>query len=466
MSKNLPRGKQARSLKTGFDFRILSIGKILDLCKLGEISPIDVARICAGRVKKLENKYHAWVFFDQEKLLQDAKKIELSIKRDGLLELSGIPVGVKDIFNTVDFPTEMGSPIWKNFTPGNDARVVYYLRHAGAIIPGKTVTAEFAVHTPGETLNPHDITRTCGTSSSGSAVAIALGMVPASFGTQTAGSIIRPASYCGVWGFKPSFGFIPRTGILKTTDSLDSVGFFTSQLGDARRIFDVIRVKGQNYPISNATINDLSRQHKAKNLPWRVALVKTHLWKNVQSYARDSLVGWAKKLVGLRDIHLEEVELPMIMNNSHQVHSTIYDKSLSYYFGDEYKKASLVSPILNGLIKHGLGLSMNEYLDALEMQIRMVHVMDRFFKNWDILISVSTSGVAPLLTEEESADPCLVWTLAQLPVVGAPVFSHNALPFGAQIVARKYNDLLLLDFVHYLRNINMVPLGPNPLLKL
>lgn len=121
MLKNLQREKPARRLKKGFDFRTLSIEKIFDLYKSGLISPIEVAKICAKRVKKLDNIYHSWVFFDQKKLLEEAKKIELSIKAEGLHDLSGIPVGVKDIFNTIDFPTEMGSPIWKNFTPGNDA---------------------------------------------------------------------------------------------------------------------------------------------------------------------------------------------------------------------------------------------------------------------------------------------------------------------------------------------------------
>ena len=125
---------------------------------------------------------------------------------EALGTLAGVPVGVKDVFNTLDLPTEMGSPLWRGFTPGNDARSVFGLRRRDAVIAGKTVTAEFAVHTPGPTTNPHDPTRMPGTSSSGSAAAVAAGMVPVALGTQTAGSIVRPASYCGVFGFKPSFG--------------------------------------------------------------------------------------------------------------------------------------------------------------------------------------------------------------------------------------------------------------------
>src|SRR3990167_8157472 len=204
-------------------------------------------------------------------------RIEKEVEEFGINEarlLECIPVGVKDIYNTADFPTQMGSPLWKDFTPGNDARAVYHLKRQGANIVGKTVTAEFAVHALDKTLNPYDATRTPGTSSSGSAVAVSMGMVPAATGTQTAGSIVRPASFCGVYGCKPSFGTIPRTGMLKTTDSLDQIGFFTVHAEDLRRLFDSMRVKGENYPISNAALADESRQ-KSKGDKWRVGFART-----------------------------------------------------------------------------------------------------------------------------------------------------------------------------------------------
>src|SRR3989344_6066378 len=350
------------------NFFTLSIEKILKLYKVGKISPVDIAKISILQVENLEKAYKAWVCFDKDKLMQAAKLAEKSLQDGAIKELLGIPVGVKDIFNTVDFPTEMGSPIWKGFKPGNDARVVYYLRQAGALIPGKTVTAEFAVHTPGITLNPHDKSRTPGTSSSGSAVAIALGMVPATLGTQTAGSIVRPASYCGIWAFKPSFGLIPRTGILKTTDSLDTVGFFVYHLEDIKRVFNVIRVKGEDYPISNSILCNKTRQNKQKGKPWKVAFIKTHLWKYAQPYAKNSLTKWVNEINKLKDIIVQEVELPKIMRSSHDVHSIIYDKSLSYYFRKEFKKSTLVSNIMKDLIKHGNKISLQIYRDALKIQ--------------------------------------------------------------------------------------------------
>ena len=200
--------------------KLPSISTMLASYRDGSLTPTDVAERCIAAVDKHESSVHAWECFDRQKLVCQAEQSTARI-RDGNepRPLEGLPVGVKDIFNTADFPTQMGSPLWQGFTPGNDARVLYDMKRLGAIVPGKTVTAEFAVHSLGKTLNPHAGNRTPGTSSSGSAVAVATGMVSVALGTQTAGSIIRPASFCGVWGCKPSFGLVPRTGTLKTTDS-------------------------------------------------------------------------------------------------------------------------------------------------------------------------------------------------------------------------------------------------------
>ena len=181
------------------------IKDILKKIKKKKITTSEIAEQCIERIEEYNDKYKVWVSYDEKKLHEQSDKISERIGNgESIRVLEGIPVGVKDIFNTYDFPTQMGSPLWKGFTAGNDARFVYYLKEAGAIIPGKTDTAEFAVHAIGNCLNPHDVTRTPGTSSSGSSVAVALGMTPAAIGTQTAGSIVRPASFCGVYGCKPS----------------------------------------------------------------------------------------------------------------------------------------------------------------------------------------------------------------------------------------------------------------------
>ncbi|MBI4065719.1 amidase [Candidatus Kaiserbacteria bacterium] len=434
-----------------------SIGEIIEKYVRKELAPRDVAADALQNIAELDPLYFAWVSAADAKWperVQNEAEI-FGINEKNLLEY--IPVGIKDIYNTRDFPTQMGSPLWKDFTPGNDARAVYYLKRAGAIVAGKTVTAEFAVHALDKTLNPYDTSKTPGTSSSGSAVAVSLGIVPLATGSQTAGSIVRPASFCGIYGMKPSFGLIPRTGTLKTTDSLDTLGFFVLHAEDLRRGFDALRVRGENYPISHAALSDVVRQQKTAKQPWRVALVKTHTWKHAPDYAKEALLGFVKKLTAV-GMDVTETELPEAMAHTHKVHETIYNKSLSYYFAKEYTKTEFVSPIMNELIASGNAIAPEQFAKALADQNELIYAMDDFFKNFDILISLSTAGEAPPREVTELPDPALMWTLAHLPVVSAPVFaSPGGLPFGMQVAARKYNDCLLLSFIEELRAKSLIP---------
>lgn len=444
-------------------FLSLSIGEILQRISERKITPIEIAEHCIDRIEELNSVYKVWVTFSREILFEQARKISERISAgEKIRSLEAIPVGIKDIFNTVDFPTQMGSPLWKDFTAGNDARIVYYLKQAGAMIPGKTDTAEFAVHAIGNCLNPHDISRTPGTSSSGSAVAVSLGMVPAAIGTQTAGSIVRPSSFCGVYGCKPSFGLIPRTGMLKTTDSLDTIGFFTSRYEDLQKIFEVIRVHGENYPLSHFALNDSVRQNKKQGSKWKVAFIKTDTWEFAYDYAKESIEEFVKKLNKTDDIDATEVKLPSELSSSHQVHQTIYDKTLSYYFKEEFKNSESVSAIMNDIITRGNKISVKEYHQALTEQERHIHSAENFFENYDIIISLSTAGDAPPRDEIEKPDPSLIWTMTHLPVVSVPAFiSPSGLPYGIQIAARKYNDLLLFRFTDYLRKQGLIPEGAN-----
>ncbi|MBF0300011.1 MAG: amidase [Oligoflexia bacterium] len=441
----------------------LSISDIIKKYQKGEITPSDVATICINRVEKLEEKCKAWVSFSEDNLEEQAKLLKKNVDiTTSRLPLLGIPIGVKDVMNTIDFATEMGSPLWKGFLPGNDARIIYQIKSNGAIVAGKTVTAEFAVHTLGKTLNPYDSNRTPGTSSSGSAVAVATGMVPASLATQTAGSIMRPASFCGIYGIKPSFGLIPRTGILKTTDSLDSIGYFVHHFEDIPMMFEVLRVHGKNYPISNTKVG---RKKLAKRVPeklWRVAFFKTHTWEDAHGYAKKSMLEWVRNFHDIKDVEFHEVELPSHFEGIHEVHDRIYYKALSYYFKEEYKKKELVSPIMNEIIEKGMEISIKSYKEALKEQVYLLQTMDSLFEKYDIGLSLSTAGEAPLREELERPDSCLMWTLLHLPVIGIPVFtSPSGLPFGVQLMARKYNDYSLFEFASYLRSINLIPAKSN-----
>lgn len=444
------------------DFKQHSMQVLHQALSAYRATPEDLARQCIQVQASTEPGAKAWVAFDGEKLLAAARAAAARLGSGAALRpLEAMPVAVKDIFNTADFPTQMGSPLWAGFTPGNDARAVFNLKRAGALVPGKTVTAEFAVHTLGKTLNPWAAERTPGTSSSGSAVAVALGVVPAALGTQTAGSIIRPASFCGVWGMKPSFGLIPRTGMLKTTDSLDTVGFFAGHAADLSGVFDALRVHGRDYPMSDRAFTDMARQSAPSSRPWRVAVVRPHVWQHAPDHAKLALSQWLQTLQADPRFEVEDATLPEEMAECHPLHATIYNRALAYYFKEEFNKAELVSPVMNALIVAGQRISSASYSSALERQVELARLMDRFMRGFDVLVTLSTAGEAPLRHVEERPDSALMWTLTQLPSINAPVFrspvrgavagaqgAGQGLPYGLQLVARRYNDPLLLQFVH------------------
>lgn len=440
-----------------------SVGQIIESYRQKAAGPVEVARMCIERVERLEGKYQAWVCFSPDKLLEQAGAVEARLAEgDEIRALEGVPVGVQDIFNTIDFPTGMGSSAWQGFTPGNDARVVYHVKTAGGVVPGKTVTSEFGAHAPAKTLNPHDITRTSGAATCGSAVAVALGMVPVSLGVQAADAIIRSASYCGVYGCKPSFGLIPRTGMLKCADSLDTIGYFAGRLEDLERVFDAVRVHGLDYPVSNAALNDPARQNKPHSRPWRVALTRNHVWKYAYPYAREAFEGWAKKLSGVSDIEVTEIDPPPDMELAQDVHRTIYDRAITHYYRKELTET--YSPVLKEILKRGEAIPVPDYHRALRTQESLARCMDDLLQSYDVMISLSTAGEAPLLGENEVPDPAaLMWTLTHLPVISAPVFtSPGGLPFGAQLAARRYNDHLLFKFAACLCSEGMLPEGVNP----
>ncbi len=433
----------------------------------GKLDSISLAAECIDKTAKLNSKFRVWANFDPDLLMRRARDVKVSmLQNKSWRALEGIPVGVKDIFNTAEFPTEMGSEIWRGFTPGNDARVVYYLKNAGGLIAGKTTTAEFAVHALNETLNPHNIKVTPGTSSSGSAVAVCLGIVPVALGTQTGASIARPASFCGVYGFKPSFGLLPRTGSLKTTDSLDTVGFFVANPTDLRRVFDVLRVHGPNFPISHRSLMDHSRQAKPFDRPWKIAIVKTHTSLSAPEYAQKALIDFVLKLDQLNSIKLFELSLPSEFEKSHDIHTTIYEKSLSYYFAEEYKQSGRMSEIMQEMLARGGAIPAHTFIQSLQSQELLIQRMDEILSEYDACICLSTAGEAPLRNVLEEPDSSLIWTLTHLPAINIPLFrSPSGLPFGLQLFARKYNDYLLLNFLDVLLSEGLIPAHPYPLLK-
>lgn len=440
----------------------LTATELIKLISSKQCSVKDVATSCLNQTLQIEKDLSAWAHLNPDLIETQAKKLDakLSSAKEKIGSMLGVPIGIKDIFNTKQMPTQMGSPIWKGFEPGNDARVVHYLQMADSLLFGKTVTAEFAVHAPGPTKNPHNLAHTPGTSSSGSAAAVAARMVPIALGTQTAGSIIRPSSYCGIFGFKPSFGLLPRTGVLKTTDTLDTIGFLARSVDDLRLTFDTIRVKGRDFPVSEKALNDTLRQNKCNSRPWKIGIVKGPKWNSAELYAQHAFLAWTKNLSALANVNVEEISLPAEFENAHQVHSTIYDRTLAYYFQREFEKHALVSSNIYEIITRGNQISLAQYKEALAAQDHLYMILDQLFDTkCDILIGLSTGGEALKdLNSVDRPDNCLIWTLCGAPAMNIPAFTGPlGLPFGAQIVGRRYNDYQLLDFAQLLQNSGLIP---------
>ncbi len=438
-----------------------SIPELIQDIETGSISFRDMADSTALAIEDKEVDTLAWVCFDLDKLKLEADQAFAKYKsRGSMLAIEGIPFGVKDIFNTSFFPTQMGSPIWKNFTPGNNARVVDSLLLAGGLVAGKTVTAEFAVHALNETRNPHDLSKTPGTSSSGSAAAVATGMVPFALASQTAGSIVRPASFCGVWGMKPSFGMIPRTGVLKTTDSLDTIGFIAAHAKSLRPILDHTRVRGPDYPFVYKNVDARGAYPKSEQLPWRVGFVKTHTWHHAKDYAQQAIGGLANRIGNEKGFDLEEIDWPDELLASHEAHSIIYAKSLAYYFQNEAKMSSQISPIMSEMIAAGETISLATFSAALRQQESICAKLDRLLAPYDFVLSLGTSSSAPPRGVEELPDPSLIWTLGHVPSIAAPMFRcPDDLPFGAQFISRRWNDYLLLQGIEELVDRGILPPG-------
>jgi len=427
---------------------------VADDCDLAR----DIVEQSIQRIQNIDPIVDAWVHFDPTIIRQSAEEQITRLKTlDELPPLAGVPMGVKDVFNTRLYPTEMGSAIWKGFTPGNDARVVEVAEYNGAVLMGKTHTAEFAVHAPGPTKNPYDLSCTPGTSSSGSAVAVATGMVPIAFGTQTAGSTIRPASYCGVFGFKPSFGLLPRTAVLKTTDTLDHVTVFARSVEDVGLAFDTVRVRGSNYPFVEKNVDQ--RINKPADGTWKIALVKGPRWDAATPFAQSKLLDIAQSVSNCNGIEVNEIALPSTFDDIHDLHELIYCKSLSYYFKEEAKQRDKLSDSFLDMIDRGETITADAYKDAMAMQSKISQQLTSFFDDYDAILTLSAGDVAPAAdTVTDVPDNCLVWTFCGTPALNIPTEqSPSGLPIGVQLVASKYADYDLLNLARRLGREGVLP---------
>ena len=414
----------------------------------GKLAPSEWARICCDVIEAFDTDLKAWSYFDKEQVITNAKKlddIDWELQKPAQV-LAGAPLGVKDIFNTKEHPNSMGSEARKGYWPGNDARVVTWARLLGAQMIGKTTTAEFAVHWAPETLNPRDPERIAGTSSTGTAVAVATGMVPAAFATQSAASIARPASYNGVVGFKPSFGLIPRTGILKTCDTLDTVGWMARNIEDVQLLLFALRVKGENFPVIERGIHHNIARY-AEKTRFKIGVLKAPGTENVEEDIKEKMLEVVLQLNNWPGIEIVEIDLQKALATAHETHAKIYNKSLAYYFQRELRDIELVSPLFKEIIDCAAKVTTDDFHSALDEQERLIHIVEEAFEDIDFMVLPTTAGEAVATDESEPNDSSLIWTLVGVPSLSLPLLKgKNGHPVGVTVIGPKYSDMNLLEF--------------------
>ena len=403
-----------------------------------------------ARIASRDDEIRAWAWLKPEEAIKAARLSDHRLHSGGTPgPLQGLPIGVKDIFATAGVPTEMGSPAFAGHIPNISARVIERLEAQGAFVMGKTVTTECAFLFPGKTRNPWNPTHTPGGSSSGSAAAVAAGFVPAALGTQTNGSVIRPAAFCGVVGFKPTQGLIPIEGALTFSHTLDQPGLFTRRLEDAAWLMASLSDEG----------GKLSPKIFTRSAPPRLAAVKTPVWDLAEDDAKRN---FRENIQMLRNggADVEECELPEIFSLAHRAIRTIMAAEAAFNLEElSLKQAPLLSTTLRDFISEGKATGAVTYQQALKLRLSLQDELESFFSQYDAIITPPTTGEAPA-TLEQTGNPafCSIWSLCGVPAVTIPVgFGPRGLPLGLQIAGAQGMDNQLLSTAHWCEGLFPFP---------
>jgi Asp-tRNA(Asn)/Glu-tRNA(Gln) amidotransferase A subunit family amidase len=406
----------------------------LDLARrveAGDITPEGVVDLCAAAISAREDEVGAFTYLDIDNARAHARQ---NAGRLRALPLRGLPVGLKDIYDTADMPTEYGSAAYKGHRPAADASSVTMLLRAGATILGKTVTTEFAHQQTGKTRNPHNLEHTPGGSSSGSAAAVAAGMVPIATGSQTAGSVIRPGAYCGVAAFKPSYKLIPTIGVKCYAWSLDTVGLYAAGVADVA------------FATAAMTGRDLRVDRAAPATP-RVALVRTHIWAEASLDMQNALDTTARAMQAA-GANVKDVTLPPLLEDAWRAHKVIilYEAGLSYAY--EYdNKRELLGPKTVSMLDDASKVSVDAYDEARRIANRARLALADLMGDYDAILTPSAPGAAPHgIGATGVANFNWLWTLMGTPCVNVPGLADpTGMPLGVQIVGRFGRDRAALE---------------------
>ena len=385
-----------------------------------------------ARIAAREASVRAFVHFDAEAVRAASAQAPAG-------RLSGFAIGVKDVLDTFDMPSEYGSPIWAGHRPRADAAAVAWVRAAGGVVAGKTVTTEFATRQPGRTTNPHNAGHTPGGSSSGSAAAVGAGMIPMAFGTQTAGSVIRPAAYCGAVGYKPSYGLIPRLGMKVMSDSLDTIGVIADSVAHCALLASV------------ASCRDLGDPNAKPDRAPHIGLCHTPMWDRADAVTQ-ALMARVADTVARAGAKVAACELPAAFAAMEQAHPIVMNAESARSMAWELATApGLLSAGLRERLEWGLSLPETEIADALATFIRLQNAFPGAMDGFDILLTPSAQGEAPAGLEW-TGDPVFnaMWTALHVPCVTVPAgIGPNGLPLGIQIVGRRGEDRQVLAWAQW-----------------
>jgi amidase len=404
--------------------------KIASGIAAGEFTAEEVMRDCLARIEVREDALSAWACFDPDLAMAEARA---SDKAPAKGVLHGVPIGVKDVIDTIDYPTEMGSPIYAGHRPQNDAACIAQLRAAGAIILGKTATCEFAGMSPTATRNPLDHARTPGGSSSGSAAAVADHMVHIALGTQTRGSILRPASYCGIIGYKPSFGLVARGGLKFAAESFDTIGVLARDIDDAELCASVLF----GAPRTNM---------QALPSPPSIGICRDGLERS--EYESEKALEDAVARLGAAGAKLQPFSFPCDVEDFTAATKIINDVERARATAWEWQtKPELISDRMRATIEAGLVTSSEKYIAALRLMEDCRARIQAEFDGINIVLAPCVNGEAPIGIDY-TGDPFFqgLWTALHVPTISLPThFGPNGLPVGIQLVGQKYEDEALLS---------------------
>lgn len=405
----------------------LTASEIVRAVRSGQTTCEAVTRACLDRIEERESDVLAWEYISPDLAIAAAK----SMDRSGASgPLAGVPFNVKDIIDTSDMPTGYGSPIYAGFRPRADAACVALSRKAGAVLLGKAVTVEFANRHPSKTRNPLDLARTPGGSSSGSAASVADYMVPLSIGTQGTSSTVKPASYCGVFGYRPTYGELRCAGVKEAAGSFDTLGLFARSIEDIALHRDVL----------------LGREPVGVSLvarPPRIAFCRTHFWPTLDT-STQTLLENAAAILRNAGASVIDLELPRVFEEAAEARGLIagYEFALNYTWEIEHHWNLLSETLRNGRIHDGVSCSYEDYIEARNLiehcRVSIAHLLE----GYDVLLTAPATGEAPLgFTTTGSSKPALIWTTMHLPAISIPVFrGPSGMPVGALLVGKRSRD--------------------------